>query len=722
LTLSRRIFLKRGALAGATLVVGVSWRGSLFACTDDRVPFVPNQRLRIHRDGSIVIVTSRLEMGQGVRTSLPMIVAEELGADWERVTVEHAHPGPDFTDMRTAGSGSVSGSWAPLRLAAAAAREMLIGAAALRWEVDPSSCATERSEVVHRSSGRRLSFGRLIAQAARQPVPKDPPLKDPATYQLLGSRIPSVDLEVLCTGQAVFGFDVRIPEMRVATVLRDPAHRGKPVRWSDARAKGVAGVEAVVPISTGIAVVARDTWAALQGRAALEREVEWETGSGDSVAYVRALEEALARGKSSRREGNFARAMGSARRRMSAVYHSPFQAHAAMEPLNCTCSVTPGHCELWVGTQDANEAQRDVAKLLGIPPEQVRVNVTLAGGAFGRRLAHDYIIEAVEISRAIGKPVQTIWTREDDIRHDMYQPGQVNRITAGLNDRGLPVAWRHEVADFNLSMFGPFDPAFKPAADGDPWGGYDTPYSFAALDVTLALAEAPVRTGAWRSVTYPGVVLARECFLDEVARANGADPLALRLELLGSPGMAQVGSLSLPNGDRLRRVLELAADRSGWNTPLPAPRDGRRHGRGIACNGYHQRTMVAQVAEVSVGEAGDVKVDRVVCAVDCGQVINRSGLEAQLEGGVIWALSAALKGEITFADGATRQSNFHNFPVMRMADAPVVEVHVVPSTLRPFGIGEQPVPAVAPAVLNAIHAATGRRIRHYPVGGGELGS
>ena len=361
-----------------------------------------------------------------------------------------------------------------------------------------------------------------------------------------------------------------------------------------------------------------------------------------------------------------------------------------------------------------------MAKLLGVPLDRVTLHVTLLGGGFGRRLGVDYVVEAVELSRKIRGPVQVVWSREDDIRHDMYQPGQVNRLTAKLDARGLPVAWRHEVADYNLTMFGDYDPNYDPAADGDPWGAYDTAYAFPSLDVTLALAPTPVPTGAWRSVSYPAAVFARECFLDEIAVAARRDPVELRLELLPSPGADNLGSISVNNGDRLRAVLRLAAEKSAWGSPLRHPNDGRRWGRGVAINGYHRQTMVAQVAEVSVGTQGDVRVHRVVCAVDCGQVINRSGLEAQFEGGVMWALSAALKGEITFANGATVQGNYNDFPVVRMRDAPVVEVHVVPSALRPFGVGEQPVPAVGPAVFNAIYAATGRRVRRTPLRPSDL--
>jgi isoquinoline 1-oxidoreductase beta subunit len=618
--------------------------------------------------------------------------------------------------MRTSGSGSVSGSWRPLRLAGAAAREMLVAAAAARWNVAPSTCTTENGAVVHRPTSRRLDFGALVEEAARLPVPVEPTLRDSAELRLLGTRVPRVDGHAITTGTATYGIDVKIPGMRYAAIARPPAHNGRIARWDGSRARAIRGVTDVVEIPAGIAVIASNTWAALQGRDALEVHAAPAAGAtGDTAAFMRVLDQAMARGgKPAVRRGDVATALDRGTRRMTATYRAPFQGHAAMEPLNCVAHVRDGRCEIWVGTQAPNEAQSDVAKLLGIPPERVTIHVTLLGGGFGRRLGTDYVIEAVELSRKVGGPVQVVWSREDDLRHDMYQPGQLNRLTTSLDARGMPVAWRHEVADFNLTMFGDYDANFDPAADGDPWGAFDTPYGFPALDVTLALAPTPVPTGAWRSVTYPAAVMARESFIDEIAAATRRDPVELRLALLPSPGAEAVGQMTVNNGDRLRAVLRLAAEKSGWNVPLRRPNDGRRWGRGIAINAYHRQTMVAQVAEVSVGPQGDWRVHRVVCAVDCGQVINRSGLDAQFEGGVMWALSA-LRSEITFANGATVQGNYNDYPVVRMREAPKVEVHVVPSTLRPFGVGEQPVPAVGPAVANAIFAATGQRLRTMPL-------
>ena len=717
---TRREFLQWSSLTGAALVLGTSRDGRLHAAATPAASFEPNQWLHIDAAGRVTIVAAKSEMGQGVRTSLPMIVAEELGAEWSRVRVQHAEPGASFPNMRTSGSGSVSGSWGPLRVAAAAAREMLVSAAATRWGVAASSCATERGAVVHEPTGRRLEFGALVDAASRLGVPAEPRLKTTAEFRLLGTRVARVDGHAIVAGTATYGLDVRIPGMRYAAIARARAHGGRVARWDADRARAVAGVSDVVEVSSGIAVLADNTWAAMRGRDAVVIEVAPGVGaSGDSAAFVRTLEDALARGgKPAVRRGDVAAALASSTR-ISATYHAPFQAHAAMEPLNCAAHVRDGGCEIWVGTQAPNEVRDEAATLLAIAPDRVTVHVMLLGGGFGRRLAVDYVLEAVEVSRKARGPVQVVWSREDDIRHDMYQPAQVNRLTAALDAGGMPVAWRHEVADFNLTMFGDYDPKFDPAADGDPWGGYDTPYAFPSLDVTLALSPTPVPTGAWRSVSYPAAVFARESFLDEIAAQTKRDPVELRRALLPSPGAVHLGPITVNNGDRLRAVLQLAAEKAAWGTALRRPNDGRRWGRGIAINGYDQQTMVAQVAEVSVGTQGDVRVHRVVCAVDCGQVINRSGLEAQFEGGVMWALSA-LKGEVTFENGSTVQANYDDFPVVRMREAPLVEVHIVPSTLRPFGIGEQPVPAVGPAVANAIFAATGRRARRTPLRPADL--
>ena len=721
--INRRDFMKWGSLTGVALIVGVDVGGRIVvpaAARRTAPELAPSQWLRIDASGAVIIVVARSEMGQGVRTALPMIVADELGADWGRVSIAQARPGPDFPDTMTSGSGSVIAAWNPLRRAGAAAREMLVAAAAAHWGVDPSTCTTERGSVVHRPTKRRLEFGSLVEAASKLAVPASPSLRPAGEYALIGTAVPRVDAPAIVAGSAVYGLDVRRPGMKFAAVARAPRFGGRVRRWSGTRAMAVPGVHRVLQISNGVAVVADRTWAAFRGRDALD--VEWDGPAGartDSDTLHREMDAALDGGRRSRLEGDPDAAMAGAARRLDATYRSSFQAHAALEPLNCVADVRDGRCEIWVGSQGPQRIVDAAATLLGIDPSRVTVNVTLLGGGFGRRIDAMYVMEAVELSRALGGPVQVVWTREDDLRHDMYEPAQTHRVQVGLDAEGRPTVWRHRAVDYALTMYGSLDPGYDPAADGEPWGLYDFPYHLPALDVTLALLREPMPTGAWRSVSYPASVFARETMLDEVAHATGRDPLALRRELIPSPGMVRAGSASLPNGDRLRRVLTIATDRAGWGRPMAARDAGRRRGRGLACNSYHDGTMVAQVAEVSVGASGDVRVHRVVCAIDAGRVINRSGLEAQVEGGIIWGLGT-VHSEVTFRDGACEQSNFTNFPVIRMDAAPAIEVLVVDSDLRPFGAGECAVPPVVPAVLNAVFAATGQRVRHFPLNPADL--
>lgn len=716
---SRRAFVKSAALGGLGLVFGVGRDGLVIGCVVAKLPpqeFSPNQWLGIDRQGRVTVRAHKSEMGQGVRTSLPAIVAAELGADWTTVTVVHAQPGPAFTDMGTSGSGSVSGSWLALRRAAAAARSVLIGAAALRWRVPASECDTSRGFVTHRLSRRRARFGSLLVEAAQLPIPSDPPLRTEEELSLLGTRLRGVDSARIVRGEAVFGIDVRVAGMRFAAIARPPVTGATPRAWNEQAARQVPRVDGIVPTPAGIAVVAQDTWSAIRGRSALA--VEWNEPNltlEHSAAFIGRLEASLGSGRLARREGYPAAVLAGAARRIEAVYRCPFQAHAALEPLSCVADVRTDRCEIWVGTQRPNGVQDAAMEMLGLPREAVTVHVVLLGGAFGRRIAIDHAREAIELSRALRAPVQVVWTREDDFAHDMYQAAQVNRLTAGLAGNGRILGWRHEVADYHLSMFGPRNPDFDPAAEGDPWGGFDTPYAFPAFECTLAILDNPVPTGAWRAVTYPAAVFARECFLDEVAYAIQRDPLELRLALIPSPGNDVVRGVARPNGDRLRQVLRLAAERAGWGQPLRQVTDGRRWGRGIACNPYHRGTMVAQVAEVSVGTGNDIRVHRVVTAIDVGRVIDRSGLEAQVEGGVVWALSAVLKTEITFANGRAEQHNYDRYPVLRMSETPEQIVIAVESGIGPFGAGEPPVPAVYAAVGNAVFAATGQRLRETPL-------
>jgi len=477
-------------------------------------------------------------------------------------------------------------------------------------------------------------------------------------------------------------------------------------------------VRDVVRLSTGIAVVADDTWAAFSGRDALR--VEWDEGENASHTtgtYWKRLEEAIGKARVTRSDGDYKSAFPAAARRLEATYRYGFQAHAPVEPMNCFADVRESRCAIRVGTQAPNEAQAAAAKLLGIPLEAVELEVNLLGGGFGRRLDYDYVPEAVELSRAIRKPVQVVWSRRDDFENDRYQPAALHALSAGLDASGRIVAWSHRVGEFNLTMFGPFAPNDPDSYDENPWGVFDNPYEIPSLEAQLGLAPSAVPTGAWRSVGYPSSIFARESFLDEIAAAAGRDPVRLRLDLLKGKTPAEIGGYKIQR-DRLAAVVELAAAKAGWGKPLPA-RAGRRVGLGIAANVYHGRTHMAQVAEVSVGAGGDVRVHRIVCAADCGQVVNLLGLEGQVESGIVWGLSQ-LKSEITFQNGRVEQHNFRDYPVLRLDETPEIEIHVVPNTERPSGAGEQPVPPVAPAVGNAIFAATGKRVRALPVRPADL--
>ena len=722
MAITRREFIGTGT-GGLALLIGFGPLGCRVASSErpsdpEAAAWVPNQWLRLASDGRVTIVNDKSEMGQGASTAIAMIVAEELGVPWESVTVEHAKPGPGFSDMGTSGSDSVAGRWGPLRTAAATAREMLVAAAAAEWKVPVSECTVENGVVGHRASRREAAFGTLVADASRLPVPEKPAFKSATSYTRVGTRVARIDTRAVVTGTKQYGMDLRVPGMLRAVIARCPVPTGKVEAWSGDEARRVPGVRHVVEVPNGIAVVADTTWAAMQGRDALVLSWDERTGRGvDSPALWDRLANGFATfGKEARRDGDPRAALAGAARRMEAEYRYPFQAHLAVEPLNAVASVDAQGCEIWVGTQNPNRVQDDVARRLGVPAARVTVNVLPLGGAFGRRIADDFVLEAVEVSRAVRAPVQLVWSREDDVAHDMYQSAAIVRMRAGIDAAGRIAGWSHAVADYHLSMFGDFDPStYKPADEGEPWGGIDTPYDFPAIEVRLARQPSPVRTGAWRSVFYPSSVMARECFLDEVAQSLGKDPLALRLELLTAPNVVTRGEVSFDNRARMRAVLQLAAEKGGWGTASPPTGPGRRAGRGIACNEYHRRTVAAHVAEVSVGVGGDVTVHRIVCAIDCGRPVNPDGIEAQIEGATAWALSTLTGREITFAAGRTEQRNYDDFPVLRIDRMPRVESHILPSVLPPFGVGKQPVPGVIPAVLNAVAAATGRRIRRVPL-------
>jgi isoquinoline 1-oxidoreductase beta subunit len=638
---------------------------------------------------------------------------EELDAAWSQIRYEQATPGGRFKGirLRTSGSGSTVGTYNALRKAGATARVMLIAAAAEKWNVDPSTCRARDGSVIHGATGRKLTYGQLAVAAAQQKVPENPPLKDPKDFGLIGNRTKRTDGAAIVTGRAVYGLDVRVPGMLYAVMARCPFLG--------------AGVRHVVPIksgiATGVAVVADHTWAAMKGREALK--VEWDRGPHadfDSDVFLKGLEGALGQeGYFVRNDGNALAAIKQATKTLEAVYEFPFQAHAPLETMNCVADVRADSCELWVPTQAPEVAQSETAKMLGIPADSVKVNIPLLGGGFGRRLFADYVPEAVELSRAIGKPVQLLWTRNDDMRCGFFHPCDIEHIAGGLDADGRPTIWLQKSMGSNLSMFG--FPSDKDKAnpklyfnDGSPWGAFDNPYNFPHLKADFVPVNSPVPTGPWRAVEYPPTVFARESFLDEMAHAAGRDPLELRLQLLQPGDVLAVGGQKIDRS-RLIRVLQLAAEKADWKRPIASTTD-RQAGRGIACNVYSEDCFIAQVAEVSVGRQDrDVRVHRVVCAVDCGLVINPAGLEGQAESGITWGLSATLHGRIDFKNGTAVQENFSDFEVLRMNEAPEIETYIVPSDHPPGGFGETAVPPIAPAVANAIFAATGQRLRRLPI-------
>jgi len=625
-----------------------------------------------------------------VRTAMPMIVAEELEADWTRVRVAQADADPAYGDQFTVGSRSIRSGFEPLRKAGAAAREMLIGAAALTWNVPREACRARNGMVEHVPTGRRLGYGDLAARAATLPVPADPPLKSPTEFRILGKRMPRVDTPDKVDGQAVFGLDVRVPGMVYAAVARCPVFGGSVKTFDPAPALAVPGVKRVVQISSGVAVVAERTWAAFQGKKALK--VEWDEGatarwSSDGIwsAFAAAAARPREEKEVVRAVGDVDANLNTAARTVEAVYQAPYLAHACMEPMNCTAHVRDGRCEIWAPTQNPQGIQRAAAQLTRLPVEAVTVHVTYLGGGFGRRGGPmDYATEAVELAQKIDVPVQVVWTREDDIQNAVYRPATYNVLRAGLDARGAPLAWSHR-------LVGPAGGSFLLTR-----GAEELIYPLPHFRLERATVDAGVPIAPWRGVgpSQNGWVV--ESFVDELAHAAGKDPYAYRRELVaGQP--------------RLLGVLDLAAQRAGWGSAPPAGRS-----RGIALWQFGE-TFLAQVAEVSVGSDGAVRVHRVVCAADCGIVVNPDTLEAQLQGAIVYGLTAALYGEITIDHGRVAQSNFNDYRMLELAASPEIEVHLVPSEAPPGGVGEAGLPPIAPAVCNAIFAGTGKRIRRLPI-------
>ena len=700
--LSRREFVAAGVAAGAGLVVGfyLPHRGG-----SGNESFSPNAYLRITPDNKITIVVARSEMGQGVRTALPMILAEELEADWKQIEIEQAGASTLFGDQTTGGSASIRTTWDPMRKAGASAREMLISAAALTWGVPRSSCSAASGNIKHAATNRSLSYGELVGKASTLPIPTDVVLKQSKDYKIVGQRLARVDSPDKVKGSAVFGIDFRLPGMKFAVLSRCPTIGGKVSAFDDKESKKISGVTFVGKINdSAVAVVADSVWQAMEGRRVLN--VTWDDGPNkdlDNAAVTTALKQAASKkGANLYSAGEPAKASG---RHINAEYTLPFMAHAPMEPGNCTAHYQGTKCELWAPTQVPQDCRDSVAPAIGLDPDQVKVNVTLMGGGFGRRLEHDYAVEAALVSKAINAPVKVVWTREDDMRFSTYRPASLHQLSATVDGSGVPVALTHRIIAPSIS--GQKGQPVPNGVDPDLPDEAGPVYALPNYLIEYVAAETPVPLGWMRSVYALQAAFALESFIDELAVAAGKDPLQYRLHLLSKEQDLQYFSTTWHTA-RMKGVLQLAADKAGWDKPLPAG-----HYRGVACFGCFASYM-AEVVEITM-EKDQPRVHRVVAAVDCGQVVNPSILEQQIQGGIVYGLGNALRAKITIEKGRVVQGNFDDYAPLRMDETPAVEVYAVPSAEAPTGIGEPSVPPVAPALCNAIYAATKKRIRALPI-------
>ena len=689
---NRRDFLRIGLTGATGLTIGFVAGGRARLHGQAASPFKLNAWIHIGSDDSVNFFIHKAEMGQGTITSLSMLLAEELECDWKKVRT--AFPGVDRAfggNQGVVGSASIRGSYAQLRKSGAAARDMLIQAAAQRWSVEPAALRAENGSVVNPATNARLSFGSLAEAAAKLPVPANPSMKDAKQFRLIGTSVKRLDTPDKVNGRAVFGIDARVPGMLYGVVARCPVFGGKVASFDDTKAKAVPGVKRVVQVSTGVAVVADNTWAATEGRRALS--IQWDEGpnaSLNSAGISRMLAEGAQQpgGAAARKVGDADAALAGAARKIEAVYEAPYLAHSPMEPVSCTAVVRPDSCEVWASTQMQTSSQNIAARAAGVKPENVQVHTLMLGGGFGRRASPDYVGEAVEVAKAIDAPVKVTWTRDDDLQHDRYRTASVARFAGALDADGWPVAWKTSVCCESIS---------RSATDGAGTEGIrDIEYAIPNILVNYHMADLPIPVFYWRSVGYSQNTFFTESFLDELAAVSGKDPVEFRRRLLA-------------NAPKLLGALNLVAEKSGWGTPLPAGRS-----RGVALvNNIGSAT--AEVAEVSVGRDGKVRVHRVVAAVDCGQVVNPAIVEQQIRSGIVYGLTAALKGEITIDRGRVVQENFHQYDALRIDEMPVIDVHIVPSDRAPGGIGEASVPPIAPAVCNAIFAATGKRIRKLPI-------
>ncbi|UCH21510.1 MAG: xanthine dehydrogenase family protein molybdopterin-binding subunit [Deltaproteobacteria bacterium] len=737
----RRKFLIAGGIGGAAFLLGVYFKTGreLPKSTVElwrNIPdgFHPNAWLSIDGKGAVTVRINHSEMGQGITTALSMIIAEELEADWSKVDVQIApadavYKNPAFNTQMTAASTSVRTSWDILRKAGATAREMLIAAAAGTWNVPAGQCRAETGIVVHNPTQRRLAYGELTSKAAQLPIPGNVTLKKPENYRIIGHSYLRLDTIAKITGEAVFGIDVQLPSLLTAKIVRPPIIGATLDKFDARRVNSMPGVGSVLAIDSGVAVVADTFWQAKQAADMLE--IKWSAKGCDDLSSEKFSQQwaelaAKEEGRSIYKKGDVQKAMSNASKTIRAVYELPFQGHATPEPMNCTAYVRDGKCDIWAPTQHQDATQEIAAKITGLPYKDVTIHTTFVGGGLGRRIAVDYVAEAVQISKAMKKPVKVIWTREDDIQNDLYRPASYNVVTAGMDQNGLPIAWAHKIVgpdhmaqalpglipsmipywaprgarNLASSIFDTIAPRVIPGKKIIEGAG-PLPYAIDNLQVNYIYADPGIPTGFWRSVAYSQNTFVVESFLDEIAAATGRDSFDLRDRLL-------------VNTPLLRNVLRLAAEKIRWQEKPAVDLF-----RGIAALEFHD-TLLGMIAEVSVSKHGEVRVKRFVCAVDCGVVINPKIVVAQIESGITFGLTATFKGQITINKGQVNQSNFDEFPLLSMHEMPQVEVYLVPSSRPPTGIGETAVPLVAPAVANAVFAATGKRIRKLPIDPDDL--
>lgn len=711
-TYSRRKFLQTGGTitGGLLLSFFVPASAKKFA---PKIPagatFAPNAYLNITPDNTIKIILAHVEMGQGIWTTLSMLIAEELDCDWDKVTVEHAPPGKPYIHtvygiQITGGSTTTWSEFERYRNAGATARAMLIDAAAKQFNVSPGDCRTEKGFVI--AGDKRASYGELSEAAGKLPAPTTVKLKDKKDWKLIGNATKRLDGKAKINGEARFGMDMHAPDMLIAVVAHGPVFGAKVKSFDATAAKAIKGVKAVVKVPTGVAVIAEHFWAAKQGRDALK--VEWINGPGENITTNTQFAEyrklATTKGASAAQAGNTADALSKATKKISAEYIFPYLAHAPMEPLNCTVKIAGNKCEIWTGTQMPGLDQNTAAKILGFTPEQVTVNIEFLGGGFGRRATptSDFVAEAVQVAKASGKFIKMIWTREDDIRGGYYRPAFLHKVNIGLGPDGLPTAWQHTLVGQSIVAGTPFEGMIKNGVDGTSVEGVnDSPYLESVANHTVELHSPKLQVPVlwWRSVGHTHTGFVMETLIDELAAAAGKDPVAYRRSILKSK--------------RHLAALDLVVEKSGWNNPLPAGRF-----KGIA---VHESfgSYVAQVAEISINE-GHLQVHKVTCAIDCGLAVNPEGVKAQMESGIIFGLTAVLYGEITLEKGRVKQRNYHDYKMVRMNEAPLIEVFIVDSNEKMGGAGEPGVPPLAPAVVNAIYAATGKRVRRLPIQPADL--